>query len=70
MDIYTQPGKKVVYNLPNNGYEQDKELALDYLTLNKVYTVKSIRREDSISYVTLKEVHGFEFNTVLFSNKS
>ena len=68
MDIYAIPGKKVVYNLPNNGRAEDKEMAADYLSVNRVYTIKEMVLGDNISYVKLKEVPGMQFNSVLFSN--
>jgi len=68
MDIYTRSGQKVVYNLPNNGRVEDKEIAADYLGVNRVYTIKEIILGENISFIKLKEVPGMQFNSVLFSN--
>ncbi len=67
MDIYAEPGSKVVYMYPNNGYEHDQLLAYSSgLRYGEVYTVTSIEVGDSRSYASFQEQSG-RFNTAMFA---
>lgn len=69
MDIYAEEGTKIVF-LGKNGYPSELEYAKKVLEVGKVYTVKYVDIEFSISYVTLKEVKNALFNTVMFVEES
>lgn len=68
MRIDTEPGEKVVFNRPTSGQVYDQILGDKYLKENEEYTVATLEVHPFISYVTLKELPGIEFNTVLFSS--
>ena len=69
MDILSGPGTKVVFENPQNGHPEDKELASKYLEVDGIYTVEKIKAKSWHSEVFLEEVQGIAFNTVLFENK-
>lgn len=68
MDIRSVPDTKIIYNLPNNGYQSDKEGAAKHLTLGETYTVLMTDVGPSCSHVMLKEFPDRWFNTVMFSS--
>lgn len=68
MHIQSNPGTKVVFKYPDNGYKYDSELASKKLLYNAIYTVKVINIGQSHSYVELVEKPGIKFNTVHFTN--
>lgn len=68
MDIYSKPGTKVKATKLNNGYNQDKELAKQYLTEGAIYTVKEIEVGNWRTEVSLEEINGVWFNSVHFEN--
>lgn len=69
MDIYTAPGSKIVFANPTAGYPGDGPIARSNLQVGETYTVRTIERHSSISYVFLAESAGIGYNTVLFDNK-
>ncbi len=69
MDIHSRKGTKVVFCNPDSGYEYDQELAKEYLTVGKTYTVNHTEVYDWYTRVCLEEVPGITFNSVLFDDK-
>lgn len=67
MNIYAEAGTKVVFT-GEGAFDHEREQAHDLLTVNKQYTVASVDVGSWISYVTLEEFPGEQFNTVLFSD--
>lgn len=68
MNIYSEPGTKIIYSFPENGRDLDQKKAGMYLEVNGVYTVlKTVVRQSSTE-VYLEEVYGVAFNSVNFSN--
>ncbi len=70
MDIYSDPGTKVIFYYPNAGYKSHQEIARKNLKVGRVYTVKKMYVENWSSKVSLDEVPGIVFNSVLFENQS
>jgi hypothetical protein len=68
MNIYANPGAKVTFSHPNNGYEHHQATAAKHLTVGSTYTVENTEVGDSSSVVFLKEIPGVAFNTVLFED--
>lgn len=68
MDIYSEPGTKVIFKYPNNGRDYDKSQALENLTMYATYTVENIQVGQSSSHVQLKECPHMRFNSVHFAN--
>ena len=68
MDIYSEPGTKVIFKYPDNGRDYDKSQVLEYLTIYATYTVENIQVGQSSSHVQLKEHPNMRFNTVHFAN--
>lgn len=64
MDIYSEPGTKVVY-LGINGYDGDRAIADKLLKKDTVYEVEFIEVGNSHSYVKLVGIPD-DFNTVMF----
>jgi len=67
MDIYSSIGTKVTF-LDRNGTEFDRIEAEKILKVGEIYTIADIEIHDWISYVTLEEVQGKTFNSVMFDN--
>lgn len=68
MSVRTQPGMKVVFAAPNNGYDIEvKQSAAAGLKLGAVYTVKDISVGRSSTSIKLDEFPG-SFNSVQFCN--
>ena len=67
MDIYSSIGTKVTF-LNRNGTDFDRVEAEKILKIGEVYTIANIDVRDYISYVTLEEVPGKTFNSVMFDN--
>lgn len=67
MDIRSEPGTKVVFAYPNNGYPADGESAAEHLTEGAEYTVKICAIHDWKTRVELEEVPGVQFNSVMFA---
>ncbi len=51
---------------PDAGWKDQGRLAAEHLTLGEVYTVRTLEVGQSSSVLTLYEVPGHAFNTVLF----
>ena len=68
MNIYSDPGTKVIFANPTYGYPHDQENAKQHLTADKVYTVDHTDVFDSSTDVYLVEVPGVAFNSVLFED--
>ena len=68
MDIYSEPGTKVIFENPDNGWSHDQEKAKAHLTVGEMYTVQITEVHSSHSHVILKEFPGIKFNTVMFEN--
>lgn len=66
MDIYTRPGRKVIFT-GCNGHDHQREHANKVLSVGQAYTVKYIDVHSFCSYVELEEVPG-EFNSVMFDD--
>lgn len=69
MNILSRPGTKVVFENPQNGHPEDRELAREYLEVGHTYTVEKMKVDRWHSEVFLEEIPGIAFNTVLFENK-
>jgi hypothetical protein len=65
MDIYSEPGTKVIYT-GKNGYSHDKKHADEYLEVGKTYTVDHTEVYSWSSVVYLDEIADQSFNTVHF----
>ncbi len=68
MDIYAEPGTKVRFAFPNNGYDFHKETAKQHLIEGEIYTVKITDVGSFHTDVYLQEVPGVKFNSVMFEN--
>ena len=66
MDLTEKEGDQVRYFFPDSGYVGDQFHAGQHLKVGNVYTVKHVDVGSSSSTVTLKELPGLFFNTVLF----
>ncbi|UOE58202.1 hypothetical protein [Cytobacillus oceanisediminis] len=62
-------GDKVIYQYPEHGYQYDQKEAAQHLSLGEEYTIETIVVGQSLSYMTLREIPGVEFNTALFLSK-
>lgn len=60
-------GSVVTFAYPDNGYESDRIVAAQNLRLNWSYTVASVDQHAWVTYVTLVEIPGVRFNSVLFA---
>jgi len=67
MDIYTAPGRKVIF-MGVNGYDYERAEALKLLTVDASYTVNNIEVNSSSSYVEFEELPGERFNSVMFKD--
>lgn len=67
MDMYAQRGSKVIFT-GQGGRDSDKEFANKYLKVGEVYTVKTTKVFDWISFVVLEELPSKDFNTVMFED--
>jgi len=70
IDIYSEPGKKIKFANPDAGYEPDRECAKKNLVLDREYTVDFVEISSFHSRVTLREIRGIRFNTVMFDELS
>ena len=68
MNIYALEGDRVRFSNENAGTENDQFLAEHYLQLNDIYTVDYAEVGNSHTNVYLKEVPGFSFNSVIFTD--
>ena len=72
MDMYAKKGTKVALRHKEGkikgGRDYDQEQALEFLTLDGVYTVESTDVGDWSSTVELQEFPGKHFNTVMFKD--
>ncbi len=68
MNILAAPGTKVRFSFPNNGYEPDQQLAGKHLTVGAEYTVAGTEVGGWRTEVSLAEVPGLRFNSVLFED--
>lgn len=69
MSLLSEPGEKIVFSFPNNGYEGDRNQAKRCLVEGQTYTIQRIEMHGSHTDVYLKELPDEEgFNSVLFSN--
>ena len=69
MDIYAQPGTKVVFANPDAGYEHHQETAKKHLTVDAEYTVDRIDAGNWHTDVYFEEVPGVPFNSVMFDDQ-
>lgn len=68
MDIYAAPGSKVRYTHPLAGYLPDQKQATKHLTVAAEYTVDRTVVGDFSTKVSLVEVPGEWFNSVMFES--
>jgi len=68
MDIYAQPGTKVIFDNPKNGYSYDQEDCRKHLTFGQIYTVERTDVHSAYTDVWLQEVPDVSFNSVMFSD--
>lgn len=68
MNIYSNPGTKVIFANPTYGYPHDQEKAKQHLAVGQVYTVHHTEVSASHTDVYLAEVPGIAFNSVLFED--
>ncbi len=69
MDLTTQPGAKVIFSYPDNGWPSDIEQVKTYkLKVGKEYTVVKLEVGSYSSHVWLAEFPFRAFNTVQFTN--
>jgi len=68
MDIYAEPGTKVRFAYPDNGYDFHKKVAAKHLTEGEIYTVKITDVGSFHTDVYLNEVPGVAFNSVMFES--
>lgn len=66
MDIYAPAGTKVRYAFPEAGWDHHKSMGELHLKADAVYTVASTEVHSWHTLVTLEEVPGIQFNSVLF----
>jgi hypothetical protein len=69
MNIYATPGTRIVFKYPNNGHPDDRDRVMLALQVGQTYTVQKTSVGDWSSSVTLTEVPGVAFNTVMFDNE-
>jgi hypothetical protein len=68
MDIWSEPGTKVVFAYPNNGRSGDQEVAKAAgLVVGCCYTISRTSVGSSYTTVWLEESHGYGFNSVHFA---
>lgn len=70
MNIYSEPGTKVVFAYPNNGYASEQEHAKQFLTVGAIYTVSDTEVGISYTHVWLREIPNHFFNSVQFAPAS
>jgi hypothetical protein len=68
MNIYANPGDKIVFYYPNNGLSKDKENAKKYLKQGEIYTVDHTVVYSESTKVFLVEFPGVIFNSVQFKD--
>jgi len=68
MNIYSKYGDKVIFDQPNNGYNCDQERAKEHLVVGNIYTIDHTNVHPFSTSVSLIEVPGVLFNSVLFSD--
>jgi len=68
MNIYTASGRRVKYVNLQNGNQGDKDHARKHLQSGGMYTVHRTEVGSYACYVTLREVPGEKFNSVMFEN--
>jgi len=64
-----RPGDRVAFAYPTHGRPRDQALARSVLQVARTYTIASIEVERWSSSLTLVEVPGLQFNTVLFERE-
>ena len=70
MDIYSQPGDKVICAFPHAGYPYDQEKLLKHrIAVGDVVTVEKTEIHGWSTDLYLKEYPGVRFNTVNFGVK-
>lgn len=67
MNIFAAPGTRVRFSFPDNGYEPDMQLAGKHLTVGAEYTVAGTEVGSWSTAVSLAEVPGLRFNSVMFA---
>jgi len=68
MNIYAEKGHKVVFSNPKAGYAKDQVMGDNHLTVGSTYTIEHTEVLDWSTEVTLREVKGLVFNSVLFED--
>lgn len=68
MNIYAEPGDKVIYAHPKAGWEYDRERCQQLLTPCQRYTVAKVVVGSFATDVYLKEVPSVGFNSVMFED--
>ena len=66
MDIYAEPGTKILYPNREDVVESERKFATRHLKPGSIYTIKKIDRGNWSTAVYLEEVPGISFNSVLF----
>lgn len=68
MDIRAEPGSRIKFVYPDNGYSVHQATAKQYLRPDHVYTVELVDVSAYHTDVFLVEVPGVSFNSVLFED--
>jgi hypothetical protein len=67
MDVHAEPGTKVVFAFPQNGYPAEKAITAQFLSVGSVYTIARTDVHDSSTTVYLVEFPGMPFNNCSFA---
>lgn len=68
MNIWTLPGKKIIFKPEYNGSDLDRNYADNFLEIGKEYTVLKTRVGNFYTGVNLTDFPKLRFNSVLFVN--
>jgi len=68
MNIYAEPGDRVVFANPTHGYPSDKERCATHLEVGETYTVDYTDVSGCHTDVCLHEFPGIIFNSVMFED--
>lgn len=68
MDIYAQPGSKIIFANPDNGYRYHQEQCAKHLREGGIYTVSRTDVGSCSTDVYIKEAPGIPFNSVMFDD--
>jgi len=68
MNIYCTPGHEVRFTNPDAGYDPDKTMAKELLSLGHTYTIMDKDMRTWHTDVELVEVPGIMFNSAMFED--